>query len=558
MNLKIKEHLKNIYSNLYSENEINKAFSKIEKLIFDAKDRKIIKEIKRQNQSDVYMITYGDSFNEKNINPLTTLKKVKDDLLNDVITEIHILPHFPFSSDDGFSVIDYEKVNPDFGTWEDIKALSKSSNLMFDYVINHMSKKSQWFKKFLEGDEYYSDFFIKKNNKWDYTKVVRPRTSPLFHDYEKSNGEIETVWTTFSEDQVDLNFKSLNLLIESIRILIKYMEYGMSSIRLDAVGFLWKEDSSTCIHLENTHNIIKLWRLIMEEFSDNFRIITETNVPFEENISYFGNNDEAHLVYQFPLPPLTLHTFIKQDSTKILDWAKSLDFLNENKKISFFNFIASHDGIGMRSVEGILNDQEVNDLKLNTLEKGGQISNRTVGSIEKVYELNINFFSALKENDKYDVERFIASQGILLSMVGVPAIYYHSMFGSENYEYGYKETGIKRRINREKINYNNLLNELSDQTTNRNKIFNSIKDLIEIRKQEIAFDPYADQEVVFLSKKVFSILRKNGDSKILVLINISNEEIELEDEKINGIDLISRNKYSKKITLKPYQVSWIK
>lgn len=553
---KYTQRLKNIYGELYSVEQLDALSLRIEELVNKVKqlDIKIPKAI---DHKDAYLIAYGDSFKRDGEMPLETMDSFNKDYLKDIISEIHILPHFPFSSDDGFSVIDYEKVNPEFGTWEMINKISDNSNLMFDYVINHISSESDWFKSFLNNDPDFADYFVEQED-WDYSNVVRPRTSPLFHEFKTASGETKKIWTTFSEDQIDLNFKSLKVLEESVRILLEYVKHGMSSIRLDAIGFLWKEDGKSCIHLEPTHEVIKLWREVLEEISPNFRIITETNVPFEENISYFGNEDEAHMVYQFPLPPLVAHTILNSDASKLTDWAKSLDFINDKNNITFFNFLASHDGIGMRPAEGILNDDEVEFLKNKTLEKGGQISNRTKDGKESVYELNINYFSLLKNDDEKDVCRFMASQAILLSIVGTPAIYYNSLLGSENYEQGFIESGIKRRVNREKLQIDNVIEELNTEGTNRYKIFNRFKMLMNIRKEQKAFDPYGKQTVLDLSNKVFALVRESNGEKITAIVNISGEQVNINNDSIKGFDLIGQTNVDTNIQLNPYQVMWIK
>lgn len=554
---KIKNHIEKIYTDNLTSEQKEELSNNILKLVNDAKSSLNIRMPEKVSQKDSYMIAYGDSFQREGEKPLKVMKEFYNEYLKGIMSEIHILPHFPFSSDDGFSVIDYEEVNPNFGDWDDIKELAKDSNLMFDYVINHISSESKWFKEYLEGNPKYAGYFVEKED-WDYSNVVRPRTSDLFHDFFTKDGSTKSVWTTFSRDQIDLNFREPKVMEESVRILLKYISMGMSSIRLDAIGFLWKEDGATCIHLQPTHEVIKLWRTVMDEISPNYKIITETNVPFLENISYFGDNDEAHMVYQFPLPPLTAHTMLTGDATKLTNWAKTLDFINGNKNITFFNFLASHDGIGMRPAEGILNDDEVENLRIKTLEKGGETSNRTNGTKETVYELNINYFSLLKENDEYDVNRFIAAQFILLSLIGVPAIYYHSIVGSENHRQGFVDSGIKRRVNREKLQLDELSKELKNPETKRYEIFNTLKKLLNIRSKENAFDPYGDQHVLELSSKLFAIRRVNDGEEIISIVNISNESVTISSDEIVGKDIISGNNFNKEITLNPYQFVWIK
>ncbi|MDZ7542974.1 alpha-amylase, partial [Clostridium perfringens] len=176
------------------------------------------------------------------------------------------------------------------------------------FVANHISKSSSWFKGYLNDEEKYKNYFIKDDNNFDSKNVVRPRTSPLFHEYKGESG-LKTAWTTFSEDQIDVNFGHFPVFLEMTDILLNYAQNGATSIRLDAIGFLWKESGTSCMHLPQTHAIIEIWRMLLDYFKPNTQIITETNVPHKENISYFGDTtNEANMVYQFALPPLVLHT----------------------------------------------------------------------------------------------------------------------------------------------------------------------------------------------------------------------------------------------------------
>ena len=315
------------------------------------------------DESTSYLITYGDSFTREGEKTLSTMKVFADQYLKNAISNLHILPMFPYTSDDGFSVVDYRKVDPALGNWQELKALSGNFDLMYDCVINHISKSSDWFQGYLAGDERYQNYFVESDPDEDYSSVIRPRALPLLTPFEKASGEDVHVWTTFSDDQIDINFRNPEVLLESIDILLMYAANGGRSIRLDAIGFIWKELPTSCIHLPQAHEIIQLWRVILDEAIPGSLLITETNVPHKENISYFGEGNEAHMVYQFPLPPLTLHAFMSESSAVLTKWAKGLTSeamhnLREGRKTTYFNFLASHDGVGVRPTEGILTDED--------------------------------------------------------------------------------------------------------------------------------------------------------------------------------------------------------
>ncbi len=551
------DKIKFIYGENYKEEykeEFDKLVSKWENEEFNKAD-----EVSEKN---VYLITYGDSIYEEGIPTIQTLNKFLKEEVKGTITDVHILPMFTYTSDDGFSVVDYMEIDKNLGSWEDINTLSKDYRLMYDFVANHISKSSSWFKGYLNNEKKYAEYFIKEDKSFDTKNVVRPRTSSLFHEYEGKDG-IKTAWTTFSEDQIDVNIKHFPLFIEMTDILLNYAKNGATSIRLDAIGFLWKESGTNCMHLPETHKIIEIWRLLLDYFKKNTQIITETNVPHVENISYFGDkSNEAHMVYQFTLPPLVLYTLTTHNARKLTDWAKTIDRVSENA--TYFNFLSSHDGIGMRPTEGILTEGEKQILVNKVVENGGRVSykNNTDGT-KSVYELNINYNDALinKNEDistETQVDKIIASNVILLSCVGVPAIYYHSLLGSRNDYKGLEESGINRRINREKLEYTKILKEL-EVDERRNAIFSRIKKLIALRKEESAFSPFAMQKVLDLGESIFALERFNGKTgeKITLILNVDSKEANVYCN-IKGVDKVTGRKIDGNIILKPYEFVWIK
>ncbi|EBB5820932.1 alpha-amylase [Listeria monocytogenes] len=509
------------------------------------------------SEKNVYLIAYGDSIFEKNKHPLQTLNEFLQEYAQDVITDVHLLPIFPSTSDDGFSVTDYKQIDEQLGDWDDVQKMSENFRVMLDFVANHMSKSSDWFKRFSDNEAPYNQFFIEKDNQFDYKNVTRPRTSPLFHKYE--NGK--ELWTTFSEDQLDLNVRNIDCLVALTDVLLFYASKQATSIRLDAIGFLWKTSGTTCMHLPETHEIISLWRLLIDELYPNLQIITETNVPHEENISYFGDGEnEANMVYQFPLPPLVLHTFTCHDTTKLSKWAKSISQVSSTA--TYFNFLASHDGIGMRPATGILSDEEINSLVQKAVQNGGQVSYKdNADGTQSVYELNINYGEALQNpgedtTEELITKKIIAAHSILLTLQGVPAIYYHSLLGSKNDLVGYEESGINRRINREKLEKNQLVHELETDTY-RQTIFTSLKKLVQIRRNHAAFSPFATQEILDLGPDVFAIKRESEGECIYGIINVTSHNIR-KTLAFSGTNLLTNQPVASELDLTAYEVVWIK
>jgi glucosylglycerate phosphorylase len=555
--VKVENRLKSIYGSDYKDEYMTSFTELIEKWSSHS-----FKKAAPVTEENVYLITYGDSIYEDGKPTLVSLRTFLNEKVKGSVTDVHLLPMFPYTSDDGFSVVDYRAVDTKLGVWKNIKELSKNYRLMFDFVANHISKSSEWFKGYLNGDERYKDYFIPKDDSFDGSEVVRPRTSPLYHEYEGKAG-VKTAWTTFSEDQVDVNFRHFPVLVEMTDILLEYASKGGTSIRLDAIGFIWKESGTTSIHLPQAHEIIKLWRDVVGFFKPNTQIITETNVPHKENISYFGDGtDEAHMVYQFSLPPLVLYSLTTHNGGKLTEWAKTIDKVSDTA--TYFNFLASHDGIGMRPTEGILTEDEKQMLVEKVKENGGRVSYKTNSDgSESVYELNINYSEALVNKgedttEESEVAKMLAAHSILLSFVGVPAIYYHSLLGSQNYEAGVEESGINRRINREKLELENTFGEL--ETNSRRKgIFEGLKRMISIRQKESSFSPYAGQEVLELGANVFGLKRfnKETDEEITFVVNLDSRRVEVE-LPCSGTDLVNGQEVNGLIELEPYQFIWVK
>ena len=531
-------------------------------------------------EEDVILITYGDLIREEGASPLTTLSKFCGLYLKQTINTLHILPFFPYSSDRGFAIEDFETVDPELGSWKDIEDLASRYKLMFDGVINHVSSKSRWFQRFLDGTPHYKDFFISYDSYDDLTSeersaIFRPRTTDILTKFHTIDGE-KHIWSTFSKDQIDLNYKNPEVLVRVIEILLLYARKGAVIIRLDAVTFLWANPGTSCANLEETHMIVKVFRDILDLVAPHVSIITETNIPHEDNISYFGNgSDEAHMVYNFALPPLVLHTFYTKDTTRLNEWAESLKPVSETT--SYFNFLDSHDGVGLMAVKDLLSHDEIKFVIQRAREHGGYVSYKTdKDGLDVPYEINITWFNALCREDgtvKTDlqVEKFIASRAMALALQGVPGIYLHSFFGTHNDIDAISCPVSKREINRKELDYNILTKAIEDPDTLTSKIIRKLNTLISLRTKQSAFHPNGAQKILKVRPEIFALLRTspNEDQYILSLINITDDEIqiaiplkEVQIFKQEWYDLIRQDKHTFEdenisLTLKPYDVVWL-
>jgi glucosylglycerate phosphorylase len=515
----------------------------------------------RFTAEDGVLICYADHVHEEGKPTLQTMHRFLDQRVEGYLSTVHFLPFYPYSSDDGFSVIDYYRIKDEFGDWDDVKAIAQDFSLMFDLVINHISAKSEWFQKFLAGDPKYQDYFISFEQPVDVSSVFRPRTHPLLTRFQTAKGD-RYVWTTFSEDQIDVNFANPDVLLEYVNIILFYVDKGARVLRLDAIAYLWKQLGTSSIHLPQTHMVVKLLRRILEEVAPEVWIITETNVPHKENISYFGNGeDEAHLVYNFALPPLLIYTLMKGDATELTGWAKTLDL--PSKDTAFFNFTASHDGVGVTALRAMISPDAFQQVIEYVEQQGARINYRTVPGQDPVpYELNVVYLNAAG-----GVERFIVTQAIALALQGVPGVYFNSLIGAENWEEGVEKLGYNRAINRQKFNYHELSHELDDPDSTKHQVYEAYTRLLHARRGEPLFSPLAEQAVLELDPRVFAIVRSDGNDRLLALANVSHGEVSLDADKLREAlgkaeaqDILSKDAYTfdSNVTLKPYQIAWLK
>lgn len=531
----------------------------------------------RLTAADAMVITYGDQVQEAGRAPLATLDEWLRTHLGNVISSVHLLPFYPYSSDDGFSVIDYSAVDPNLGAWSDVEGLSRHYKLMFDAVINHISAHSAWFQSFLEGDAEYADYFIVVDDPVDVSLVTRPRTHPLLTRFQTATGP-HNVWTTFSADQIDLNFGNPDVLLAIIDVLLLYVAQGATYLRLDAIGYLWKTLGTTCIHLHETHTVVQLMRSVLDVVAPQVLLITETNVPHVDNISYFGNGyNEAQLVYQFSLAPLTLHAFHTGSTRYLQQWAA--DLATPSPDTTFFNFLASHDGIGVVPAKGILSATEVDALAQITLDHGGRVSYKTnPDGSQSAYELNITLFDALSNPDSTPeavaIDRFIAANAIMLALAGLPGIYLHSLVGSRNDHAGMARTGHNRTINRKKWQRADIDAVLADPQSREANVLRRYLHLLRCRAASPAFDVNSLQQVIPGPDGVFSLLRttRDGNERVVCIHNVtgSAQELTINASQFGDTppralhDLLSDRRIAldaagnATISVAPYEILWLR
>ena len=562
----IRSKLDNIYKIFLSKRDIDYFENEIVQIIQQF-NKKNLKKKKSISEKTTLVICYGDSVYSEKKKSIKVFQSFFQKKLKNYFDTIHFLPFYPSSSDSGFAVKDHYKVENKLGNWFDIKNVSKSSNVMADMVINHSSARGFWFKNFLKKKEPGKDFFLTVDSKFNTSKVVRPRDHKLLKKiniFKKS----DYLWRTFSPDQIDLNFKNPYVLIEFINIMIHLINNGVTIFRLDAIAYLWKENRTKCINLKQTHEIIKLLRNIIDLLNVQTTIITETNLPEKENLSYFGKNDEANWIYNFSLPPLLIHAFLFENSSYLNKWSKKLP--NTKNENCYLNFIASHDGIGIRPTEGLLDEKTLNNFLKRLKKNGSKFSYRKVqNKAKKVYEANITVFDALKKSDydpqgEFYLERYVSAHAIMISFEGIPAIYFNSMFGTSNDEAKFIITGNNRDVNRYKWNLKNITNKLKVNNTKQSIFYNELCNLLSIRRRQKAFHPNASRLNLDFGKKIYGFKRISNDKKqtIICITNLSSKIqkvlINRKNQKMKNLlnqEIHIENK--KFLVLKPFETIWL-
>ncbi|EJK9926366.1 alpha-amylase family glycosyl hydrolase [Cronobacter sakazakii] len=555
--------IKNLIARIYGDGFTTSHYETLEKHISETRKAITVPRKKGWDETDVVLITYADQFSAPGEKRLATFQRFFEKWLKTYFSHIHLLPFYPWSSDDGFSVVDYHRVDPQCGDWDDIARLNTQARLMFDFVCNHISAQSEWFADYLAQKPGYEDFFIAVDPATDLSAVTRPRALPLLTPFTMQNGRVRHLWTTFSEDQIDLNFASPVVLLAMVDVLLHYLREGAQYVRLDAVGFMWKTPGTSCIHLEKTHLLVKLFRAIADVVAPGTVIITETNVPHKDNIAYLGNGfDEAQMVYQFPLPPLVLHAIHTQNARTLCEWAQGLSDARIGET-TWFNFLASHDGIGVNPLRGILPEDAILRLVEDLQAQGARVNwkNNPDGT-RSPYEINVTYMDALSLRDDSDatrLARFLLAHALLLTFPGVPAIYIQSILGSRNDEEGVERLGYNRAINRQKYTEAEMNAALQAKGNLRHETWKQLGELISLRRQHAAFHPDSAFAARCINDAVLEIMRvADNGATVIALFNLSDTTQVIDYDARGCRELITGATInSDSLILAPWKAMWL-
>ncbi len=565
--------LETIYKDHTTE-ELNFICNQLLQILDDFSEKSRYEEIsedKKWDQSFAVLITYADGVCKNGESTLVTLRELLSKYFGSLSKVVHILPFLKSTSDGGFAVSSHKYLEEKFGSWEDLKSISNKHYLMADLVLNHVSSSHPWVQQFIKCQEPGLSNVFSPSQDLDWTNVIRPRSSSLFSQINTKDGQ-KLVWTTFGPDQIDLNWLNPKMTIEFLNLIITYLSNGIKWLRLDAVGFIWKEPGTTCLHLPKAHSIVKILRILLNDLRKDGVLITETNVPQKENLSYLLPEDEADMAYNFPLPPLLLEAIITSRADILNSWI--CDWPELPKTTTLFNFTASHDGVGLRALEGLMNEQRINDLLINCEKRGGLVSHRRLSSGEdKPYELNISWWSAMedpgRDSNRFQCERFLLTQLLVMSLKGVPAFYLPALLASENDIKSFSMTGQRRDLNREKFKSEKLSAVFRNPESNANKNLKYLRNAMDVRAKLPQFHPQSQMECLSKSRGDIVVIKRGiGSRAVFTIHNMTDNKInyrlseykvtKLINDDLNMQDYLTSCKYnSNNIELDPFQVIWL-
>ena len=565
--------LREIYHE-HSEEEINSVWSQLLQILDPYYVNYETNELENESiwdSSSAVLITYPDAIYRKDESTLRTLAEFFENRLSGLSSVIHVLPFLPSTSDGGFAVSNYEKIEETFGNWEDLKALSSKHKIMADLVLNHVSSSHPWVHQFMKSDEPGSSYIVAPSQTDIWEEVTRPRNSSLFTTLKTDKG-FKRVWTTFGPDQIDLDWSNPHIFLEFFKLLVRYINNGAEWIRLDAIAFIWKEPYTTCLHLDPVHSIVKLLNKCLNILKPSAVLITETNVPEKENISYLIDGNEANLAYNFTLPPLLLEALYTGETDLLNNWLSNWNELPTYT--SLLNFTSSHDGIGLRALEGIMEEKRMHNLLVESEKRGGLVSHRRMSNgQDQPYELNISWWSAMSHIGSditlFQFERFLLSQVFTLSLKGVPAFYLPSILASPNDIDTFRKTGQRRDLNREKFEANKLIERLNNFDSPASKNISYLSQVIKVRSRLKAFHPEAFMKCISSNISNCVIIQRGSDEdRVYVISNMSDKHLNISlfneiglfklSSKKRLIDNITgSNLNTGSFTLNPYQVVWV-
>ncbi len=423
----------------------------------------------------IMLITYPDSMGKD----LNDLSFVLNKHFRDIIGGVHILPFYPSSGDRGFAPLTYQEVQKDFGSWEQVEEVAQGYSMMYDFMINHISRSSEYFKDFMENKDssMYKDFFIRYKEFWQggeptdeqVYKIYKRKPKAPYFEVEFKDGTKEKVWCTFDEEQIDLDVTK-EATKEFIRdTLVHLCEKGAAVIRIDAFAYATKKADTSCFFLEpETWELLEFLQDIVAPY--DVIILPEIHEHYTIQLKL---SDKGYWVYDFALPMLVLHTLYSGNSKRLVDWLK----ICPRKQ---FTTLDTHDGIGVVDAADVMSLEEIEQTKEYLFSRGANVK-RVYNTMEynnlDIYQLNCTYFSALGDDD----QKYLLARAIQFFAPGIPQVYYVGLLAGKNDIELLEKTKIGRNINR----HNYTLDEIEQEV--QRPLLKKLYELMRFRNSYPAF-----------------------------------------------------------------------
>lgn len=448
-------------------------------------------------ENKTMLITYSDSLGKN-------LRELETNLVNyfgEAVGGVHLLPFFPSTGDRGFAPVDYEEVDEAFGDWEDVKRLGEKYYLMFDFMINHISRQSQYYKDFQEkkDESPYADLFLRWDKFWPENRPTAADVDLIYKRKDRApkqeivfaDGSKEYLWNTFGEEQIDLDVTKAVTMDFITKTIEHLAANGCDLIRLDAFAYAIKKLDTNDFFVEPD-----IWDLLAKVRDIAAASGVELLPEIHEHYSIqFKIADHDYYVYDFALPMVTLYSLYSGKVNRLAKWLKM-------SPMKQFTTLDTHDGIGVVDVKDILTDDEI-DFASNELYKVGANVKRKYSSAEynnlDIYQINSTYYSALGDNDK----KYFLARLIQAFAPGIPQVYYVGFLAGKNDLDLLESTKEGRNINRHYYTSEEIASEV------QRPIVKALLNLFTYRNQSEAFDLDGHIEIEEIDDNTIMIKRSN-------------------------------------------------
>lgn len=541
------------------------------------------------SEKQIVLICYGDHIRSRDPQktPLQALGEFcRTQFQEDEFSQItiHLLPIYtsPYK-DGGFDIADPFAVNPNMGTWEDVRAIGQQFHIAVDFVANHLSVASDWFQRYMQDDPLYQDFFIgfddeaavRRLEKEALPHIYRPRPHNPFIPVQKPDGATRWVYMTFSDHQADVNYEQPFVFLKMTETLLFYVLQGAEMIRLDAIPYLWKEWGTPCAHHPKTHALVEFMRLVVDLVNPNVKLLAESMEPLADSMRYLSTAEKqkAHLAYNFVPCGLIPHSLLSEDASVFQ--RTLLNFLPPQQGVNWAVVCGvTHDGSSVnpcRAPQSILGDAVLTEEQIQAIgdyytEHGCQeLARRCALSPDHADHLRSDFQEVFAERHHepprfvnykaitdeqgrpqrivYEAistyasifdqqpDKIVSAMAMALPLPGIPFVYLTLPFALLNDFNYYLETGNPRELNRGRVFLEDLLERLAEKESLTYKVFSQYKEFLRLRASQPAFHPDAPiTPVTVKNNAILAFLRERLDRKKRVLItqNVSAREQQVE------------------------------